>query len=206
MCTIVFLFQPWCIPIASRWASYPWHSVRRWVASRWHVESTCLSLTCWLCMWMHRVARVGRRNSCTRPYPQLLVSTGYLMIWVKRLRIHSCKIYEVKNQFHCIRYSNTYVFFFFFAGVCDGLLLVYSDIHIDVFEVLSGDWVQTINLKRTKPLMRTGILNMVMISDLPHVAYLRNLHKGDFRWSGGYRLLRFLVACKKWYSHLYLEE
>lgn len=63
-------------------------------------------------------------------------------------------------------------------AVCDGLLLVYSDIHIDVFEVLSGDWVQTINLKRTKPLMRTGILNMVMISDLPHVAYLRNLHKG----------------------------
>ena len=61
----------------------------------------------------------------------------------------------------------------------DGLLLVYSDIHIDVFEVLSGDWAQTINLKRTKPLMRTGVLNMVMISDLPHVAYLRNLHKGE---------------------------
>lgn len=73
------------------------------------------------------------------------------------------------------------VFLLFFSGVCDGLLLVYSDIHIDVFEVLSGDWVQTINLKRTKPLMRSGILNMVMISDLPHVAYLRNLHKGDCR-------------------------
>lgn len=56
---------------------------------------------------------------------------------------------------------------------------MYSDIHIDVFDVLSGDWVQTINLKRTKPLMHTGILNMVMISDLPHVAYLRNLHKGE---------------------------
>ncbi|KAK7079886.1 hypothetical protein SK128_013347, partial [Halocaridina rubra] len=63
------------------------------------------------------------------------------------------------------------------VAVCDGLLLVYSDIHIDVFDVISGDWVQTINLKRTKPLMRSGILNMVMISDLPHVAYLRNLHK-----------------------------
>lgn len=65
------------------------------------------------------------------------------------------------------------------SAVSDGLLLVYSDIHIDVFEVLSGDWAQTINLKRTKPLMRTGVLNMVMISDLPHVAYLRNLHKGE---------------------------
>lgn len=70
------------------------------------------------------------------------------------------------------------------VGVCDGLLLVYSDIHIDVFEVLSGDWVQTINLKRTKPLMRTGILNMVMISDLPHVAYLRNLHKEELVRTG----------------------
>lgn len=65
------------------------------------------------------------------------------------------------------------------VAVSDGLLLVYSDIHIDVFEVLSGDWAQTINLKRTKPLMRTGVLNMVMISDLPHVAYLRNLHKEE---------------------------
>lgn len=70
------------------------------------------------------------------------------------------------------------------VAVCDGLLLVYSDIHIDVFEVISGDWVQTINLKRTKPLMRTGILNMVMISDLPHVAYLRNLHKEEIVRTG----------------------
>ncbi|XP_064087873.1 LOW QUALITY PROTEIN: serine/threonine-protein kinase Genghis Khan-like [Macrobrachium nipponense] len=70
------------------------------------------------------------------------------------------------------------------VAVCDGLLLVYSDIHIDVFEVLSGEWVQTINLKRTKPLMRTGILNMVMISDLPHVAYLRNLHKEEIVRTG----------------------
>ncbi|XP_050718835.1 serine/threonine-protein kinase Genghis Khan-like isoform X3 [Eriocheir sinensis] len=70
------------------------------------------------------------------------------------------------------------------VAVCDGLLLVYSDIHIDVFEVLSGDWVQTINLKRTKPLMSTGILNMVMISDLPHVAYLRNLHKEEIVRTG----------------------
>ncbi|XP_069160748.1 serine/threonine-protein kinase Genghis Khan isoform X2 [Procambarus clarkii] len=70
------------------------------------------------------------------------------------------------------------------VAVCDGLLLVYSDIHIDVFDVLSGDWVQTINLKRTKPLMRTGILNMVMISDLPHVAYLRNLHKEEIVRTG----------------------
>ncbi|CAL4060084.1 unnamed protein product, partial [Meganyctiphanes norvegica] len=69
-------------------------------------------------------------------------------------------------------------------GTCDGLLLVYSDIHIDVFDVISGEWVQTINLKRTKPLMRTGYLNMVMISDLPHVAYLRNLHKDEIVRTG----------------------
>ena len=70
--------------------------------------------------------------------------------------------------------------FFFHTGVSENQLLVYSDTHIDVFDVVSGEWVQTINLKRTKPLMRTGVINMVMISDLPHVAYLRNLMKGKY--------------------------
>ncbi|XP_076060516.1 serine/threonine-protein kinase gek isoform X4 [Oratosquilla oratoria] len=69
-------------------------------------------------------------------------------------------------------------------GICDGHLLVYSETHIDVFEVISGDWIQTINLKRTKPLMRNGTLNMVMISDLPHVAYLRNLMKEEIVRTG----------------------
>ena len=64
------------------------------------------------------------------------------------------------------------------AGVSDGHLLVYSETHIDVFEVNSGEWIQTLNLRRSKPLMRTGLLNMVMMSDLPHVAYLRNLQQG----------------------------
>ncbi|RXG67109.1 Serine/threonine-protein kinase Genghis Khan, partial [Armadillidium vulgare] len=64
-------------------------------------------------------------------------------------------------------------------AVNSGQLLVYSETHIDVFEVSSGEWIQTINLKRTKPLNTTGDLNMVMISDLPHVAYLRNLQKDE---------------------------
>lgn len=92
------------------------------------------------------------------------------------------------------------------TAVCDGLLLVYSDIHIDVFEVISGDWVQTINLKRTKPLMRTGILNMVMISDLPHVAYLRNLHKGLMSLWFIYFMYIFYIFSGALVSDIYLVD
>ena len=65
------------------------------------------------------------------------------------------------------------------SGVCDGHILVYSETHIDVFEVASGEWIQTLNLRRSKPLTRSGVLNMVMMSDLPHVAYLKNIQQGE---------------------------
>ncbi len=63
-------------------------------------------------------------------------------------------------------------------AVCDGRLLVYSETHVDVFDVSSGDWVQTINIRRTRPLVKTGQVNLSLLQEMPHVTYLSNIHKG----------------------------
>jgi len=54
----------------------------------------------------------------------------------------------------------------------DGNLLVYGDTHIDVFDTTTGDWVQTINIRKTRPLIKTGALNLSMLQELPHITYL----------------------------------
>ena len=64
------------------------------------------------------------------------------------------------------------------VAVCDGKLLVYSDTHIDVFDTLSGDWVQSINIRKTRPLLRSGLLNLSMLQEMPHVTFLSNIVKG----------------------------
>jgi hypothetical protein len=48
---------------------------------------------------------------------------------------------------------------------------------VDVFEVGSGEWVQTLNIKRTKPLNATGTLGICLVDELPHVVYLCNIHQ-----------------------------
>ena len=63
-------------------------------------------------------------------------------------------------------------------AVCDGKLLVYSDTHIDIFDTASGDWVQTINIRKTRPLLKTGQLNLSMLQEMPHVTFLSNVNKG----------------------------
>jgi len=65
------------------------------------------------------------------------------------------------------------------VSVCDGKLLVYSDTHIDVFDTLTGDWIQTINIRKTRPLTKSGLVNLSMLQELPHVTYLSNIHKED---------------------------
>merc|ERR1719468_1111801 len=65
------------------------------------------------------------------------------------------------------------------VAVCDGRLLVYSDTHIDVFDTLSGDWVQSINIRKTRPLLKTGQLNLSMLQEMPHVTFLSNINKED---------------------------
>ena len=65
------------------------------------------------------------------------------------------------------------------ATTPDGFLLVYSDTHIDVFDASAGEWCQTINIRKTRPLIKTGSLNLSLLQEMPHVTYLSNIHKGN---------------------------
>ncbi|XP_037915645.1 serine/threonine-protein kinase Genghis Khan isoform X3 [Hermetia illucens] len=59
---------------------------------------------------------------------------------------------------------------------CDGHLLVFSETHLDVFNTQTAEWVQSIGLKRSRPLSNQGNLAITFINDLPLVIYLANMH------------------------------
>ncbi|XP_043602533.1 serine/threonine-protein kinase Genghis Khan isoform X2 [Bombus pyrosoma] len=63
------------------------------------------------------------------------------------------------------------------VSYCEGYLLVYSETHIDVFDCTTGDWLQTLNVKRARPLNTSGSLTSCVINDMPHVIFLSNLHQ-----------------------------
>ncbi|KAK0161975.1 hypothetical protein PV327_008366 [Microctonus hyperodae] len=65
------------------------------------------------------------------------------------------------------------------VSYCEGYLLVYSETHIDVFDCTTGDWLQTLNVKRARPLNNSGSLTTCVINDMPHVIYLSNLHQRE---------------------------
>lgn len=76
----------------------------------------------------------------------------------------------------------------------DGHLLVYSETHIDVFNAASGDWIQTINVKKAKPLNNSGSLSICVINDLAYIVYLSNVHQSKCLTSGNeLALLRKLI-------------
>ena len=62
----------------------------------------------------------------------------------------------------------------------DGHLLIYSETHVDVVDCFTGDWVQTLNLKRCRPLNQNGLLSACFATEQPYVVYLRNINKGLF--------------------------
>jgi serine/threonine-protein kinase MRCK len=66
------------------------------------------------------------------------------------------------------------------SGYCEGYLLVYSETHIDVFDCTSGDWLQTLNVKRARPLNISGSLTSCIINDMPYIIYLSNLHQRKY--------------------------
>lgn len=66
-----------------------------------------------------------------------------------------------------------------FVSYCDGHLLVYTETHIDVFNAASGEWVQTINVKRARPLNSSGSLSMCIMNDMPHIIYICNVHQRE---------------------------
>jgi serine/threonine-protein kinase MRCK len=63
---------------------------------------------------------------------------------------------------------------------CDGHLLVYSETHVDIFNTQTGEWVQSIGLKKAKPLSFNGNLSMMVMNDAPYVIYLANLHTREY--------------------------
>ncbi|KAJ8936856.1 hypothetical protein NQ318_012819 [Aromia moschata] len=61
----------------------------------------------------------------------------------------------------------------------DGHLVVYSDTHIDIFNCATGEWVQTVNIKKAKPLNDSGSLTLCTLYDLAHLLYLSNIHQRE---------------------------
>jgi len=57
---------------------------------------------------------------------------------------------------------------------------VYSETHIDLFDCTSGDWLQTLNVKRARPLNISGSLTSCIINDMPYVIYLSNLRQRKY--------------------------
>jgi serine/threonine-protein kinase MRCK len=54
-------------------------------------------------------------------------------------------------------------------------LLVYSDTHLDVFNIETSEWVQSIGLKKARPLCNDGSLSLMMMNESPYVVYLSNI-------------------------------
>ncbi|WKY11250.1 hypothetical protein Q1695_003092 [Nippostrongylus brasiliensis] len=51
-------------------------------------------------------------------------------------------------------------------------LCVYSENQIDVFNVMSAEWIQTINLRTAMPLTSNGLLSLCTVNDAPFVVML----------------------------------
>ena len=73
---------------------------------------------------------------------------------------------------------------------------MYSDTHIDVFDTATGDWVQTINIRKTRPLIKTGVLNLSMLQELPHITYLCS-YQGNFFSDSFLAIIIFFDQCQK---------
>lgn len=67
-----------------------------------------------------------------------------------------------------------------FAAYLDGHLLVFSETHIDVFNAASSLWVQTINVKKARPLNTTGSASICNINDMTHIIHIANLHHSEY--------------------------
>lgn len=54
--------------------------------------------------------------------------------------------------------------------------MVYSETHLDVFDIKSAEWVQSIGLKKPKALSNDGNLTLMMMNESPYVVYLNNMN------------------------------
>lgn len=85
-------------------------------------------------------------------------------------------ISEFNWRHPCLSYGTDFIF----PAYCDGHLLVYSETHLDIFNTHTGEWVQSIGLKKSRPLSFNGNLSTMVMNDAPYVIYLANLHTSEF--------------------------
>lgn len=53
--------------------------------------------------------------------------------------------------------------------------MVYSDTHLDVFDIKTADWIQSIGLKKPRPLSNDGSLSLMMMNESPYVVHIANM-------------------------------
>lgn len=61
----------------------------------------------------------------------------------------------------------------------DKHLLVFSETHLDIFDTQTEEWIQSIGLKRTKPLTINGCISLSFINDVPVIIYLANMYSKE---------------------------
>uniref|UniRef100_A0A0N5CC11 non-specific serine/threonine protein kinase n=1 Tax=Strongyloides papillosus TaxID=174720 RepID=A0A0N5CC11_STREA len=54
-------------------------------------------------------------------------------------------------------------------------LCAFAENHVDIFNVVSCEWIQTINLRSALPLCSTGVLTTCLVSDTPYLVLFSNL-------------------------------
>lgn len=59
-------------------------------------------------------------------------------------------------------------------------LIVYSENAVDIFDIHTSEWIQTIPLKKVRPLSRDGALNLVGSFEPAKLTYMKNIHGGTY--------------------------
>lgn len=59
-------------------------------------------------------------------------------------------------------------------------LTIYTENSIFIYDAFSGEWVQSMPLKKSRSLTRDGSLILTTISDQPVLAYLQNIKHGMY--------------------------
>uniref|UniRef100_A0AC34G755 CNH domain-containing protein n=1 Tax=Panagrolaimus sp. ES5 TaxID=591445 RepID=A0AC34G755_9BILA len=64
-------------------------------------------------------------------------------------------------------------------------LCLFADQQIDVFDVETASWIQTINLKKAKPLGDESVLTMCYVLDMPYIVLFSHLNDESMATSSG---------------------
>uniref|UniRef100_A0A183IB82 non-specific serine/threonine protein kinase n=1 Tax=Soboliphyme baturini TaxID=241478 RepID=A0A183IB82_9BILA len=76
-------------------------------------------------------------------------------------------------------------------------LVVYSENHVDVYNTNTAEWVQTLNIRHAKPIIKSGAITMCIVSDIAYIVVLSDVLSGTL--AEGLQvscLLYFVVLCE----------